>query len=182
MATCTIDAADLQPGAAVDWSDMRALYVKGLSLTELARRTGVPLGTIKARSSREKWATTVALAESHVNRIATEELADSAGRWVRRIDKAVHSGLDNVMRKGLDKLSLRDLQVALDCVEKANRIARPNYGLDRDQQARTGTLVQVNVTGGKAEVVERLGYGAGATQPDTQPLPLDAIDTQQPSN
>lgn len=138
-------ATAAQPAQPVDWAHMRALFVKGLSLAELARQTGVPLGTIKARSHREKWATTVAEADRHINRLATERLAESATRWLDKIDGAVHASLDNVIGKGLGKLGLKDLQIALDCAEKANRIARQNYGLDAGNAASPRVQVQVQV-------------------------------------
>lgn len=143
-----IDASNAttpQPGASVDWSELRALYVKGLSLADIARQTGIPVGTIKARSSREKWATTVAKAEQLVQRVATEQLAESASRWLTRLDKVVHESLDNLESKSVKKLSLRDLQIALDCADKANRVARQTYGLDAENASRPRVTLNVAV-------------------------------------
>jgi hypothetical protein len=38
------------------WAELRRLFVSGWSLGQLAKRAGVPKGTIGARSAREKWA------------------------------------------------------------------------------------------------------------------------------
>jgi hypothetical protein len=38
------------------WAELRRLFVNGWSLGQLAKRAGVPKGTIGARSAREKWA------------------------------------------------------------------------------------------------------------------------------
>jgi hypothetical protein len=37
------------------WVELRRLFVSGSSLGKLAKRFGVPKGTIAARSAREKW-------------------------------------------------------------------------------------------------------------------------------
>ena len=38
------------------WSELRRLFVSGWSLGKLAKRFGIPKGSIAARSAREKWA------------------------------------------------------------------------------------------------------------------------------
>src|SRR5215475_1540625 len=37
------------------WGELRRLFVAGCSLGKLAKRFGVPKGSIAARSAREKW-------------------------------------------------------------------------------------------------------------------------------
>jgi hypothetical protein len=37
------------------WEQMRQLFFQGLSLRQIAARTGTPAGTVAARSSRERW-------------------------------------------------------------------------------------------------------------------------------
>ena len=124
-------ATEAQQDVAVDWAEMRALYCKGISLSDLARKFGINASTIRARSSREKWHNTVARVNEHVLQGVTQDLTASAKSWIGRMDKVVHAGLDNVTAKGIDKLNLKDLSMALDCIEKANRIARQTYGLDK---------------------------------------------------
>jgi uncharacterized protein YjcR len=167
-------ATETQPAAAVNWSELRALYVKGVQLSDLSRQTGIPIGTIKARSSREKWATTVAKAEQQVQRIATEQLADSASRWLTRLDKVVHDSLDNLEEKGVRKLNLKDLQLALDCAEKANRVARQTYGLDSDNASRPRVTVNVAVLGDKVSSQD-------ARVMDVDALVVDSHDTSASS-
>lgn len=55
--------------------------------------------------------------------------------------------------RDIDKLSLRDLQTALDCAEKANRVARANYGLDTNAatSGQPRVAVQVNIAGHHAQ-------------------------------
>jgi hypothetical protein len=38
------------------WDELRRLFVAGWSLGQLAKRFGIPKGSIAARSAREKWA------------------------------------------------------------------------------------------------------------------------------
>jgi hypothetical protein len=137
-------ATTLQPVAPIDWGEMRALHVKGLSLTDLSKRFGISYSTVKSRAHREKWDATVAKANDAIVQSATRDLTASANHWIGRIDKLMHAGLDNVERKGIDNIGLRELDLALSCAEKANRIARSNYGLDK-QAANATTNVQVNV-------------------------------------
>src|SRR6266853_3535453 len=37
------------------WSELRTAHASGLGLRELARNTGIPAGTLLARSKREGW-------------------------------------------------------------------------------------------------------------------------------
>lgn len=133
----TADATEPQPGATIDWAEMRALYCKGISLSDLSRKFGINLGTIKARSSREKWRNTVAKVNEHVLQTATDDLTVSARHWIGRIDKLMHTGLAHVeerVAKG-HTVKTSELVQLMDAAEKANRIARLNYGLDKQDGA-----------------------------------------------
>jgi len=83
---------------------------------------------------------------------ATDKLKASAATWIGKIDTLVHASLDSVMQKGVSKLTLRDLTIALDCAEKANRMARLNYGLDADH-AHPKVQVNVAIAGSGAPLV-----------------------------
>lgn len=135
----------------VDYEEIRAKHVKGISLSDLARDYDISYSTLKSRASRENWAAIVASANSAVIQSATRDLTQSANHWITRIDKLIHASLGTVeteVAKG-NALKLRDLQVALDCAERANRIARANYGLDNEGRAGAQTLVQVHVNTGR---------------------------------
>lgn len=142
-------ASPMQPGATVDWAEMRALYCKGISLSDLSRKFNVSHGTIKARSSREKWRNTVARVNEHVLQAATDDLSASAKHWIGRIDRLMHAGLNHVeerVQKGKE-LRTQELQQLLDCAEKANRIARSNYGLDKQESTTHLHLGVINAAG-----------------------------------
>jgi hypothetical protein len=56
------------------WAELRRLFVSGWSLGQLAKRFGVPKGTIAARSAREKWARERIEGQTlHDNRITLSE-------------------------------------------------------------------------------------------------------------
>lgn len=142
MGVDTAEATEVPQGKITPWDEIRALHVKGMSLRDISTKYGLSYTAIRSRSSREKWCNSVAVARHYVAQGATDSLMRSAGEWVGKIDRTVHAALDNVMQKGLHKLTLRDLSVALDCADKANRIARQTYGLDADGSTHK---VQVNV-------------------------------------
>lgn len=176
-------ATSQQLDASIDWAEMRALYCKGISLSDLSRKFGIPLGTIKARSSRENWRNTVAKVNEHVLRTATDDLTASAKSWIGRMDRVVHAGLDNITAKGIEKLNLRDLAQALDCVEKANRIARQTYGLDQ-QQGQTHLHLGVVVQGEQAGGMAMLHTVRPVIDVQSEPVPPSGTPSQpttQPS-
>jgi hypothetical protein len=154
-----------QPDAPRDWGTLRALFVKGMTLKEISDQFNIAYSTVKARSAREKWATTVARADDAIVQTVTKGLADSASRFIGRIDSAVHASLDNLERKGMNKLGLRDLQIALDCMDKANRIARSNYGLDKQGAASASVSIHLtanakpHLTGSIIDVEQLAGDG-----------------------
>lgn len=139
----TLDATNPQPAATVDWGHMRAMFVKGCSYKDIARIYGLSYSTVKSRAHRENWSHTVAEADKTVVQAATTEMQGSAVRFIGRLDSLIHKSLDSIEHKAVEKLGLRDLQIALDCMEKANRVARQNYGLDAQGNAQP--KVQVNV-------------------------------------
>ena len=142
MGVDTANDTEVEQGRIVPWDEIRALHVKGMTLRDIANKYDISYGALRSRSSREKWCNSVSVARHFVAQGATDALMRSAGEWVGKIDRTVHAALDNVMQKGLHKLTLRDLSVALDCADKANRIARQTYGLDADGSSHK---VQVNV-------------------------------------
>lgn len=150
----TMDATALTQSPQVDWPELRALYVKGVSLIDLARKTGVSYDAIRSRASREKWRNTVTKVNEQVLNATTLTLTERATFWVHRLDKFIHNALGALDSKDVSKLSLRDLQTALDCADKANRVARSNYGLDSAGTNATGqprVAVQVNIAGHHAQ-------------------------------
>ena len=136
----------------VPWDEIRALHVRGMTLRAIADKYGLSYGALRSRSSREQWNNGVKVASSHVLHVATEDLANSARNWIGKIDTLVHAAVDNVMARGMNKLSIRDLNLALECAEKANRMARVNFGLDADNGAHPRVQVNVAVLGNNAQV------------------------------
>jgi hypothetical protein len=146
------DATVATDTKSVDWAELRSLYVKGVSLSDLSKQFSISYSAIRNKSSRERWRDSVAKANTLVAQAATDHLQASVGSWITKIDKAVHAGLDNVLAKGLESMGLRELNLALDCAEKANRIARQTYGLDKQEIGKPASLtINVN-TGGQLAV------------------------------
>lgn len=167
----------------VDYNEIRSAYCKGMTLADLAKEYNVPYGALRARASREKWTASVTNVNARIHQSVTEKLASSASQWVTKIDSFVHASLEKL---DPSKLNLRDLALAVGVAETADRMARRTYGLDREQQARSGTLVQVNVANGSTAQVKRVGYAGlvdvdSAAQDEAQASP-DASTTgpQQP--
>lgn len=129
---------------AVDWSQAQALYCKGVPISEISSKTGIPLTAIRKHASRHRWTATKTEAGQAVLAGVTTSLAESATRWIGKIDTFVHKALDKLDLDQLD--GLEAIETAVSIAERANRMARANYGLDvQADQGRANVQVNIGV-------------------------------------
>lgn len=97
-----------------DWSRIAALYAdENVSLEDIARLTGVPVGTISARAAREGWP------PRNRTRLDSRRATTTYGALLRRMFRAVDR-------------QMREIEKHLDTAERSGR---PAAGLAQDARA-----------------------------------------------
>jgi hypothetical protein len=149
MAVATADATTDTP---IDWDELRALHVKGISLSDLSKRYNVSYTALRSRSSREKWCNTVALARDAVTQCATDDLQASVRSWLGKIDQWGHKVLDSYMKRDPDGLNPKTLQELVSGVKVLNDTFRSNAGLDKQESGKPASLT-INVNTGASHAM-----------------------------
>jgi len=133
---------------AFNYTPARNRYIKGHSIKEIAADLDLPYEGLVKHAQRQGWTKLRTEVVQHSSDAVLADIKGKLGAYVGKIDQIIHAGLDNVLSKGLETLGLKDLALALDCAEKANRIGRQHYQLDEDKQAKPASLtVNVAVSG-----------------------------------
>lgn len=144
---------------APDWSQLRAAYLAGAGLRSLARRTGIPEGTVLARAKREGWSQQKREAlsragiadgqERHGSQsiAIADEAADRAQRHLSRM-----GGLIETLGHHAETLAPGMLFEQVTKLDTFDRMARRNFGLDDGQ--KSGARVTVLTDGATGFEVE----------------------------
>lgn len=132
------------------WDQAKTAYASGIGLRELARRMGIPEGTMLARASREHWARRIKAAKSLAQPLerAIVPVCDAAAatmheRGVRHVER-----MARITEKVLPHLETMGAGEILDRarnVERFDLVARRNFGLDRQPPA--SGILNISVLG-----------------------------------
>jgi hypothetical protein len=166
--------------SAAIWEQIKIAYAAGIGLRETARNMGIPAGTVLARAKREGWTQQIAAAKLIERPELAKEIAkpdaiaaitpmQSAAvsmreRAQRHVDRI--AGVTEKVLPHLEAMQPDSILHRVDEVEKLDRIARRNYGLDSNQE-HPGILN-----------VRILAMGKAAFQiasPQSQPQQPDAV-------
>jgi transposase len=162
MTACDTVATEVK---SVNWAELRALHVKGVSLNDLSKRFGISYSAIRNKSSRERWRDTVAKAGDMVTQAATDDLQASVRSWIAKIDKFGHQTIDSIIKRNPDELSTKQLQELVSAAKSLSDLTRPNYGLDRHDATKTTVSIHVaanakpHLTGSIIDVEQLPGDG-----------------------
>lgn len=137
------------------WEQIKTAYAAGIGLREIARNMGIPAGTVLARAKREDWTRQIqhakALVPSDMKSDAITPMQSAAvcirERAQRHVDRM--AGVTEKVLPHLEGMSPDSILHRVDQVEKLDRIARRNYGLDFNQE-HSGILNVAVLAGGKA--------------------------------
>jgi hypothetical protein len=118
------------------WEQIKTAYAAGIGLRETARNMGIPAGTVLARAKREGWTQkiqhTKALVPSDLQSDAITPMQSAAvsmrERALRHVDRM--AGVTEKVLPHLEAMPPDSILHRVDQVEKLDRIARRNYGLD----------------------------------------------------
>lgn len=167
--------------ADVDYDEIKALYVKGISLKDLADKYGLDYASLRVKASRDKWSATLAQARQMLSQTVNRDLQLKASGWLARMDSYVNRTMDSVERRDPDSLEIKDFKMLVETAKIVNDMARPTYGLNDGQQHQTNILV---VPDAAHHAASRL---PGGQVIDVQPLadatttPAQPQEPQQPS-
>lgn len=134
------------------WEQIKTAYAAGIGLREIARNMNIPAGTVLARAKREGWtqkiqhAKTLVLSDMESNAITPMQSAAATmqGRALRHGDRM--AGVTEKVLPHLETMPPDSILHRVDQVEKLDRIARRNYGLD-STSAQPGILNVAILTG-----------------------------------
>jgi hypothetical protein len=145
------------------WEQIKTAYASGVGLREIARNMGIPAGTVLARAKREGWTQQIAAAKlierpelareiarpDAINAITPMQSAvvSMRERALRHVDRM--AGVTEKVLPHLEAMPPDSILHRVDQVEKLDRIARRNYGLD-STSAQPGILNVAVLAGGKA--------------------------------
>ena len=140
----------------VDWSLAQSLFQEGVSLKNIAMRTGIPYFTLTKRANRHGWTQMVmppkgtktkAVQSGQMTVLAPQpQTPDRASNWTNRVGNMA----ERCMSKLEDKMStMSNKDICLDTVEQivrvtelTDRTARRTFGLDGDRNLSVTLQVQ----------------------------------------
>lgn len=117
------------------WQQIRTAYASGIGLRELARKMGIPAGTVLARSKREQWTRQIQDAKAlvktdgqsnaiTVTQSAARTMAERGQRHVERMASITERGVGHVEAMEPDAILDR-----IDAVDKLDKVARRTFGI-----------------------------------------------------
>jgi hypothetical protein len=165
----------------VDWAELRALHCKGLGLRELSEKYGISYDRVRAKSSREKWRHTVTKANNAVTQAVTDELADFAGRHVRKVIGLADKSMDKLLTELAKDPSLTTLEKIVGVANTLDQLGRRTAGLDKQADNKPASLtINVNTSGGQAVPLGQVIDAELVSEPgsDASNLPAQLVDAQ----
>jgi hypothetical protein len=129
--------------SAAKWAELKVAFVSGIALRELARKTGIPTGTILSRSTREGWAKQIQGAKAlaplddslPVTQAVTATRRERGERYQDRM-----SGVVERMLPHLEKLHPEELLEQSAEIDRLDKVGRRNFGLDDSREATQPTI------------------------------------------
>src|SRR5690349_7407487 len=95
----------------INWDHLKTLYVKGLSIAEIARQASLKPATIRAHAMRHGWRSDVTKAETALSHAVTQGIAERGHQWIARMDQFVNKCMDALEAKPNGATNLKELEV-----------------------------------------------------------------------
>ena len=130
------------------WAEMRTGYAAGIGLREMARKPGIPPGTVLARAKREGWTGQI----QHAKTLATEEpqsaisvmqsvaqtMAERGQRHVERMADVAEKVMPHV--RTMEPGAILD---RIEDIDRLDKVARRTFGLE-DGSRHVGIDLRLN--------------------------------------
>ena len=136
---------DMPKALNVDWEPLKALYIKGVPLPEIAKQTGVSYVALRARAHRYNWKGDAAAATAILEQSATRTLVERGQDWGNRIATLMEKRLDHLERLDPGKLKLNELEALTRITELTDKTARRTFGMDEAQPQVSVGLVGITL-------------------------------------
>lgn len=120
-----------------DWDGCKALYLKGVTLKDVALQTGVSYVALRARSHRERWQELAVATSLHLQQITIATLEQRAKAWTHRVADLMERRIAHLESLDPSKLKLSELETLTRITEQTDRIARRTFGMDAPPAAET---------------------------------------------
>ena len=121
---------------ASQWAEIRTAYAAGIGLREMARKLGIPAGTVLARAKREHWtgqlqkARTLAGREMQSDAISVMQSAamTMAERGKRHVERM--AGVAEKVMPHVESMEAGAILDRIEDVDRLDKLARRTYGLE----------------------------------------------------
>lgn len=114
----------------VDWEQLKLLYAKGLSFSEIAKEHNLNPSAVRVYASRHGWKESVTLANQSLHQSVCLSLKDRGKVWAGKVGDIIENYLIQVDRKGHKKLGTKDLCALTNALETLDKIGRRTFELD----------------------------------------------------
>lgn len=135
----------------IDWTRLRAAHAAGAGLRSLARKAGIPEGTILSRAKRERWTQTKREALSLIcpkgddQHDITQSIAiENAERGKRHVE--LMAGLCDSLGRHAASLTPAVLFDQISKLNTLDLVARRSYGLDDGRKSAVQIAVLTDGT------------------------------------
>ena len=133
------------------WEQVETAYASGIGLREIARNMNIPEGTVLAHAKREGWTKGIesakALAKREDSSLAITPTEAVAMTMQQRRERHVER-MAGVSERAVDHIEAMDgpeILNSADKIDKVDKIARRNFGLNDGQTQVQNTLVSVQI-------------------------------------
>jgi hypothetical protein len=137
------------------WEQAKTAYASGIGLRELARRMGIPIGTMLSRASREHWTRRIEMAKSLAKPVeqAVVPACDAAAQTMQtRAERHVArmAGITDSVLSHLENMEPAEILDSARRLERFDYVARRNYGLEN--QPSPGGIINLAILTNQAAV------------------------------
>jgi hypothetical protein len=130
----------------IDWDHLKSLYLKGLSLPEIAREAAVSYSALRTHAHRYGWKTDAAEAGAVVQRAVTQSLAERGKDWGGRIAHVLESHLTRIEQLDPAECDLDALEQLVRIIKSLDDVGRRTFRLDEpapDKLRQVGPLIDL---------------------------------------
>src|SRR4051812_35396860 len=100
-----------------DWDSLKALYLKGVTLPDIAKQAGISYSALRARSHRYKWPASAAAGAALLQHSVTLTLQERGGLWGGRMATLLERQLTHLESLEPSQLKLKELELLAHIIE-----------------------------------------------------------------
>jgi hypothetical protein len=114
----------------IDWDQLKSLYLKGLSLPDIARETGVGYGCLRTHAHRYAWKSDASEAGAAVKRAVTGSLIERGQEWGGRIATVLENHVAYIEKLDPADLDLDQIEQLVRIIKSLDDVGRRTFRLD----------------------------------------------------